>query len=69
MEKDWMIQVLDDLKTFADLNGLNRLAGKLDEARDLAQGILSAVKEECSAGGECRGAQSRSHDGEFERHH
>lgn len=37
MQNDWMLHVLRDLKSFAELNGMEELAGKLSEAAVLAR--------------------------------
>ena len=37
MKSDWIIGVLDDLRSFALANGLPRLAGRLEEAAAVAE--------------------------------
>lgn len=37
MQNDWMLHVLKDLKSFAELNGMEELAGKLSEAAVIAR--------------------------------
>lgn len=64
-----MIQVLNDLRTFAELNEMDELADKLYEARDLAHCSLPANEPSSNIKVGRHGAQSRRHDGEAERHH
>ena len=40
MKQDWMIQVLNDLREFAALNGLEDLVSKLDETTIVARSSL-----------------------------
>lgn len=40
MKQDWMIQVLNDLREFAALNGLEDLVSKLDETTVVARSSM-----------------------------
>ena len=40
MQNDWMIHVLKDLRAFAEMNGMDELAGKLGEAAILAKNAM-----------------------------
>ena len=42
MGHDWIIDVLTDLKTFADANDLNALARKLDDTKVFATAELAS---------------------------
>lgn len=41
MDNDWMIGVLKDLRSFAEMNGLEELAGKLGEATVVAKRVMT----------------------------
>ncbi len=45
MGNKWIIDVLADLRAFADLNGLPELAGKLDEATTVAKAEIGMTLE------------------------
>ncbi|APX21901.1 MAG: hypothetical protein CML50_18975 [Rhodobacteraceae bacterium] len=58
MRHDWIIDVLTDLKTFAQANALDALAEQLDEAQ-----LVAEVEMASDAGGNgigLRGGQFRS---------
>jgi hypothetical protein len=57
MCNDWILDVLSDLKAFAELNGLPALAAEIDRAR------LIAAVELGAAGGQDDG-EARADDGE-----
>jgi hypothetical protein len=42
MGHDWVFDVLRDLKSYADANGLNALAAKADEALKVAMAEIGA---------------------------
>ncbi len=44
MGKMWIIDVLGDLRTFAELNGLETLAQELDRTSDVAKAELASSK-------------------------
>ena len=54
MQQKWIIDVLTDLRTFAEANGLPLLAEQLDDARMIASAELSTLGEGVPRG---RGAQ------------
>ena len=43
MPHDWVFDVLDDLKTYAQANGLLALAAKAEEARQVAADEIAAL--------------------------
>lgn len=43
MKYDWMLDVLADLKTFAQSNGLDRLAEHLEDTRIIAAAEIASV--------------------------
>lgn len=49
MQNDWIIDVLADLRSFADANGLAHLADQLDATRRVALAELAAQKQGASA--------------------
>lgn len=53
MANDWILDVLTDLQTFAQENGLKPLAAKLDETSSFAQAIIASANQEAAlaAGG------------------
>ena len=42
MQNDWILDVLADLKNFADANGLGALAQQLDDAKLIAAAEISS---------------------------
>ncbi|SPJ26260.1 hypothetical protein [Palleronia abyssalis] len=44
MKNDWMIHVLKDLRTFAEMNGLDDLAGKLVETLEVALPAVAGLE-------------------------
>jgi len=44
MAHDWILDVLADLKTYANKNGLSALAGELDDATLIAATEIASVK-------------------------
>jgi uncharacterized protein (DUF2345 family) len=46
MGQKWIIDVIADLRTFADQNGLPLLANQLDVTSTVAQEELAAISEE-----------------------
>ena len=46
MGQGWIIDVLTDLRTFAQLNGLPQLAAKLEETTRIAAGEIAAAPAE-----------------------
>ncbi len=44
MGHHWIIAVLDDLRTYAELNGLTRLAASLEGAQGAALGEIAAAE-------------------------
>ncbi|PVA07188.1 hypothetical protein DC363_04870 [Thalassorhabdomicrobium marinisediminis] len=45
MGQKWIIDVIDDLRVFAEQNGLPRLAAQLDSAATIAQAELAEMPE------------------------
>ncbi|QFU07869.1 hypothetical protein PARPLA_02157 [Rhodobacteraceae bacterium THAF1] len=64
-----MVQVLKDLRAFAELNGMQSLAQKLDEASDVADRTLRVTDEPKGMGHRRYGAEPRSTDREVRRDH
>ncbi|MCX7888994.1 MAG: hypothetical protein N2422_04600 [Rhodobacteraceae bacterium] len=56
MQYDWIIDVLSDLKTFAQSNGLSALAEQLDDSILVAATEIAQAEEE-SVGGMLRNAE------------
>lgn len=50
MQHDWILDVLEDLGTFALANGLPRLAGELGEVRLTAMSEIASAAKGKSAG-------------------
>ncbi|MDR5653677.1 hypothetical protein [Ruixingdingia sedimenti] len=50
MRHDWILDVLDDMKTYAARNGLDALAAKVDEALRIARAELAAARGEGAGG-------------------
>lgn len=63
MAHDWMIDVLADLRRFAQANGLTRLAERIEETEALAAQELAAPAEatDGTARAGTRGAGERHH--------
>lgn len=58
MTYNWILEVLSDLKTFSDANGMHRLSKELDEARLMAAVEIAAIIDiDADPDGEDRGAQ------------
>lgn len=45
MSYSWILEVLSDLKTFSDANGMHRLSKELDEARLMAAVEIAQLSE------------------------
>ena len=45
MAHDWVFEVLDDLRDYAAANGMQALAAKVAEARDVAVAEIAALTE------------------------
>jgi hypothetical protein len=51
MQHDWIIDVLSDLRTFADNHSLGRLAEQLDDTILMAAGEIKSIDSESVAVG------------------
>ena len=69
MEDDWMIHVLRDLRTFAELNGMDALARKLEETGELARLSIVAGGASHRPGRAVNAQKPRSPDREAVRDH
>ncbi|QGX97308.1 hypothetical protein EI983_03050 [Roseovarius faecimaris] len=58
MQNDWILDVLSDLKTFAQQNGMSDLAEQLDDTRLIALGELAMTREDVPTHGECAAASA-----------
>ena len=45
MKYDWILDVLTDLRTFADTNGLEALARQLDDTKQVAEAEIVSVAD------------------------
>ncbi len=62
MGHDWIIDVLTDMKTYAQANGMDRLARKVDETLAVAREELAQAGNGGSGGGPgAMGSGSRPH--------
>ena len=65
---DWILDVLADLKTFADANGLGTLAEQLDDTKLIAAAEIASKAEEAHAHSDVGHCQSGSGVGGIGRH-
>lgn len=61
MKNDWILDVLADLKTFAQTNGLSALADQLEDTAFVAAAEIASSEED-------QIADAKSESGKFERH-
>lgn len=68
MQNDWILDVLADLKTFADTNGLGALSQQLDDTATIAAAEISscAIKVQTKAYGDT--SNDKPGTGGFGRH-
>ena len=65
MKQDWMIHVLEDLRTFAELNGMDDLVRKLGETLDVARPAAVRVEPSLAMGRTDYGRTARAVSGAF----
>jgi hypothetical protein len=46
MGHDWLFEVLDDMKVYAERHGMSDLAAKIDETREVARREVAAIAED-----------------------
>jgi len=63
MTNDWIIDVLSDLRSFADANGLAHLADQLDATRLVALAELASHKQGAVARGGAHDVRGRTYPG------
>ena len=63
MKNDWILDVLADLRTFAQANGLEALADQLDDTRLVAATEIVSMAERAKAARNGEDAEAGSHPG------